>query len=128
MLFFRALREFVFAPASSPSLVLDGFAKPLLCLAGLVGSCAIQIRVVQPPQAVAQSRFFLSLPAYVVVAEMDGHRVLRLVVWAIFYTCWIVHLRIESRYMHETIGGPTSKWYFPWTLAKFSIPRNALVH
>jgi len=30
--------------------------------------------------------------------------------------------------MHETIGGPTSKWYFPWTLAKFSIPRNALVH
>jgi hypothetical protein len=59
---------------------------------------------------------------------MDGHRVLRLVVWAIFYTCWIVHLRIESRYMHETIGGPTSKWYFPWTLAKFSILRNALVH
>jgi|HubBroStandDraft_3_1064219.scaffolds.fasta_scaffold49521_3 hypothetical protein len=58
MLFFRALREFVFAPASSPSLVLDGYAKPLLCLAGLVGSCAIQIRVVQPPQAVAQSWFF----------------------------------------------------------------------
>lgn len=72
--------------------------------------------------------FFLSIPAYVVVAEMDGHKVLRLVVWAIFYTCWTVHLRIESRYMHETIGGPTSKWYFPWTLAKFSIPRNALVH
>jgi hypothetical protein len=30
--------------------------------------------------------------------------------------------------MYETIGGPTSKWYFPWTLAKFSIPRNALVY
>jgi hypothetical protein len=26
------------------------------------------------------------------------------------------------------MGGPTSKWYFPWTLVEFSIPRNALVH
>ena len=72
--------------------------------------------------------FFLSIPAYVVVAEMDGHRGLRLVGWAIFYTCLLVRLSIENRYMYETIGGPTSKWYFPWTLAKFSIPRNALVH
>jgi hypothetical protein len=72
--------------------------------------------------------FFLSIPAYVLVGVMDGHKALRLVVYAIFYTCWAVHMSTENRYLSETIGGPTSKWYLPWTLAKFSIPRNALVH
>jgi hypothetical protein len=71
--------------------------------------------------------FCLSLPAYIVLDAMDGNQALRLGIGAIFYTCWILQGWIDRRYMFETIGGPTAKWYVPWRSAKFSIPRNARI-
>jgi predicted enzyme related to lactoylglutathione lyase len=71
--------------------------------------------------------FCLSLPAYIVLDAMDGNQALRLGIGAIFYTCWILQGWIDRRYMFETIGGPTAKWYVPWRSAKFSFPRNARI-
>jgi len=71
--------------------------------------------------------FFLSFPAYLLLEAIGGHRILRVGIEAIFYTCMALQIWIDRLYMLETMGDPRSKWHFPWNSARFSIPRNARI-
>jgi catechol 2,3-dioxygenase-like lactoylglutathione lyase family enzyme len=90
---------------------------------------AVQYKQVslRPLTSWLKAGFFLFLPAFIVLEEMEGHKALRLAVGAIFYTCWTLQLWIERRYMFETIRGPAAKWYVPWTTARFTLPKNARI-
>jgi hypothetical protein len=70
----------------------------------------------------------LSFLAFVVLAGLNGHSILRPLAEGMFYTCVIGLLWIERRYLlFETLRGPNSRWYLPWRSARFSIPENALI-
>jgi hypothetical protein len=69
----------------------------------------------------------LSLPAFVLLAVLNGHKALRLVVEVIPYMCLIGLLWIKRRHLSETIRGPSTRWYLPWRSARFSMPENACI-
>jgi hypothetical protein len=57
-----------------------------------------------------------------------GHKVLRLVTGAAFWTCWLLSMWIKARYNSEVLRAPGAKWFLPWNAAAFSIPANLRIH
>ena len=69
----------------------------------------------------------LSFLSFVVLAVLNGHRILRLLVLGVWSIGW---LWIQKRYLllqFETLRGPNSRWYLPWRWASFWIPENARI-
>jgi hypothetical protein len=59
---------------------------------------------------------------FMFVDLMGGHKTLRLMLFAAFYSCWGMALWIKRHYMFETLRAPGAKWYFPWKAVGFSVP------
>lgn len=58
---------------------------------------------------------------------MGGHRILRLVLFTTFNTCWGAAIWIRRHYTFETLDAPGAKWYFPWGQAGFSVPESTRI-
>lgn len=60
------------------------------------------------------------------VVPMEGHKALRLVTQAGFWTCFLISSWIRRREMCETLRSPDAKWYSRWKSAEFSVPAPSL--
>ncbi len=66
--------------------------------------------------------YALFLVPYFVFALATTHKILRLVLGAVGYSCWGMAIWIQRHYLFETLRRADGKWYFPWQAASFSIP------
>jgi len=71
--------------------------------------------------------FVFGIPYFLFdVIQADGHKALRLVSGAGFWTCFLISPWIRSRYLFERLPSPNAKWYSRSASAEFSIPSPSM--
>jgi predicted enzyme related to lactoylglutathione lyase len=62
-----------------------------------------------------------------IVSLMDGHKTLRVALYAAGFSCWGMAIVIQRYYLFERLTAPGTKWYFPWKVAGFSVPNETRI-
>jgi hypothetical protein len=86
----------------------------------------ISLKLLMPWLLVGYGVF--AVPYFLLDPFSGGHKVLRLVIGAGLWTCWLPSMWIRQRCNSEILRAPGAKWFLPWNAAGFSIPANMRIH